>query len=68
MKTTDIWFASYLQVKGYTLSDFEIISRGKGKYEFDISADDWKSEKLTFSNSDISKLKMNFTGLKDLLY
>ncbi len=68
MKTTDIWFASWLQVKGYKLSDFTVINRGKGSYSFDISEEDWKTEKLSFSNSDVSKVKTSFSGLKDLLY
>ena len=68
MKTTDIWFASYLQVKGFKLIDFEVLSRGKGRYEFEITPDQWKTERLAFSNSEISKIKTNFSALKDLLF
>lgn len=68
MKTTDIWFALYLQVKGFKLLDFEVISRGKGKYQFDITPNQWKTEKINFSNSEISKIKTNFSALKDLLF
>ena len=68
MKTTDIWFASYLQFKGFQLIDFEVISRGRGKYDFKISPEQWKNEKLAYSNSETSRIKTNFTGLKDLLF
>ena len=66
--TTDIWFASWLQVKGYKLKDFTVKSRGKGSYTFEITDDQWKNEKLDFSNSEVSKVKTSFSGLKDLLY
>ena len=68
MKTTDIWFAAYLQTMGFKLSDFEVLSRGKGRYEFKISPEDWKTEKLAFSNSEISDIKTKFSTLKDLLF
>jgi hypothetical protein len=68
METTDIWFASFLKLKGYKLVDFTLIGKGKGKYKFDISSVDWKKEKMEFIVSDISKIKQHMEELKDLLY
>lgn len=68
MKTTDLWFAAFLKLKGYKIKDFIVISRGKGQYEFIISEELWKKEKLEFIQSDISRVKQIMEQLKDLLY
>lgn len=68
MRTTDIWFASFLQLKGYTLSNFSILNRGKGSFDFIISEEEWKNMHLAFNSSDISKIKQIQLSLKDLLY
>lgn len=68
MKTSDIWFASWLKTRGYKLLDFEKLDKNRGRYTFDISTETWKKEKLAFSNSDVSSIKLHFTSLKDLLY
>jgi hypothetical protein len=68
VETTDIWFASWLQVKGYKLSDFRTASRGKGSYKFDISDERWKAEKLAFADSDVAKVKVSYSSLRDLLF
>ena len=67
--TTDVWFASYLKgVKGYELSDVTIISKGKGKFHFNISDEEWTREKLNFNKSDINKIKLESISLRDLIY
>ena len=68
MKTTDIWFAAFLRLKGYEITDYNVLSRGKGKFFFDISPSDWKEMKIEFSNSIISGIKLHQIALKDLLY
>jgi hypothetical protein len=68
MKTTDIWFASFLKFKEYSLIDYEVIARGKAKYHFDISDEDWKKMKLEYLNSDLSKLKQIMEEIKDLAF
>jgi len=68
MKTSDIFFAAFLRLKGYSVKDFEVISRGRGKFIFDISEDEWKACKLEFMKSDINKIKLHQEELKDLLY
>lgn len=68
METTDIWFAAFLKFKCYELSDYAVISRGKGKYKFKISSEDYKREKLEFIKHDISKIKQVMEEIKDLLY
>lgn len=68
MNTTDLFFASYLKLKGYKLTNYKVVSRGKGRYFFEITDEEYKKEKLEYSNSDISKIKQISESLKDLLY
>lgn len=68
METTDIWFASYLLYKGFELYDFEVIHRGKGKYKFNITEDEWKKLKLEFSTSETNAIKSHHLSLKDMTY
>jgi len=67
--TTDIWFASFLiELRGYKLHDYHVIARGRGRFNFKISDEDWKREKMLFMQSDVSKLKQGQEKLKDLLF
>lgn len=68
MRTTDLWFAAFLIHKGHTLSDYTVVSRGKGEFCFDVSDAEWKKLKLEFNNSDLSKIKQVIEQLKDLCY
>jgi hypothetical protein len=68
MITCDIWFAAYLKFNGYVIKDFEIIQRGKAKFIFDMSQEDYKKMKLDFIKSDLSKLKQIIEEVKDLAY
>jgi hypothetical protein len=68
METTDIWFAAYLRYKGYEITDFEVMHRGKGKYIFSISEEDWKKLKLEFSKSETNAIKSFHLSLKDMTY
>jgi len=68
MKSTDLWFSAFLKLKGYQLIDFEVVGRGKGKFVFEISEQDWKKERIAFFASDTSRLKQAIEELKDLLY
>jgi len=67
--STDLWFCSYLMLKGFKVAKYEVISRGKGKYFFAISDEDWSKYKLDFNNEDeLNKYKTFIEQLKDLLY
>jgi len=67
--TTDIWFATYIvEVKQIPLADYEVVSRGKGRFKFDITTEKLKALKLAFINSETSKVKQGQERLKDLLY
>jgi len=69
METTDIWFATYIiEVKNIPLKDYIVISRGKGKFKFNITPEELKLLKLEFINSETSKIKQGQERLKDLLY
>lgn len=68
MVTSDIWFASYLLFKGYSVSSFEVTGKGKGTYTFNIDNATWKELKLEFQGSETSAIKAHHISLKDLLY
>ena len=65
--TTDIWFASFLVNKGYDIKKFNVFQRGKGEYFFEVTDEKWKEEKIKFSSSEASRLKMAQIKLKDLV-
>lgn len=66
--TTDLWFSSFLLLKNIKIDKYEVISRGKGKYFFNLSDEDWQKYKLEFNNSEVVKYKSTFEQLKDLVY
>ncbi len=66
--TTDLWFASYLMLKGHKIVNFQSVGNKRGSYFFDIQEEAWKSLKLEFIKSDISKIKQSQEELKDLLF
>lgn len=67
-QTTDIWFSAFLMLKGIKVEKFETLSRGKGKYFFNMNDADWQKYKLEFNNSELVKYKTAIEQLKDLLY
>ena len=66
--STDIWFIAFLVRSGFPVKDFTLIAKGKAKYFFDISDEDWKRCKMEFHNSEISQYKAIFEKLKDLIH
>lgn len=66
--TTDIWFSSFLRMKGHDVKNFEVFSKNKGKFYFDVPEDEWKELRLAFDSSDISKIKLHQIALRDLLH
>lgn len=68
METRDLFFAAFLRLKGYEVSDFKMIDKRKAIYVFGISKEDYKKMKLEFMKSDISKIKQFQEELKDLIF
>lgn len=66
--TTDLWFSAYLISQGHEVSKFDVLNRGKGKYYFNLTDEQWKDYKLKFNNSESAKLKMIMDQLKDLTF
>jgi hypothetical protein len=64
----DVWFISFLKIKGHQMTKYEVIGRGKVKCYFDISDDDWKDLKLEFNKSEISLYKSTIEAIKDLAF
>lgn len=64
----DVWFISFLKIKGHEIDHYEVIARGKVKCHFDISDDEWKELKLEFNKSEISKYKSIIESIKDLSF
>lgn len=65
-ETTDIWFTAFLIIQGHKLAEYDVISRGKVKYKFNLSLDEWHKLKLEFNNSDLIKYKTIVEQIKDL--
>lgn len=68
LSSTDLWFCAFLVSKGHNVTKFDVIARGKAKYYFNISDDEWKKLKLEFNNSELANFKMLIDKLKDLSY
>lgn len=68
MSTTDIWFSAFLKANGYEIIKFDVLSRGKGRYYFQISEEDWKKMKVEFNGSELLKYKYLIESLKDLVF
>ena len=66
--TTDMWFASFMKLKGNQVVNFDVLPKSKGRFYFNVSEDEWKKLKLEFDASDISKIKMHQIALKDMLH
>lgn len=66
--TTDIWFGMFLLQEGHTVEDYAVVKKGKGRYYFDLTEQEWKDAKIAFSKSGINELKMHNMTLKDFLY
>lgn len=66
--TSDLFFAAFLKLKGYEIEDFQVISKGRGKYKFKMTEDEYKKQKIEFVKSDISKVKQHIEELKDLVW
>lgn len=67
-ETTDIWLASFIRMKGHNVADFEVISKNKAKFKFEVSDEEWRKLKMAFDVSDISKIKLHQIALKDLIH
>lgn len=66
--TTDLFFSAFLLIKGIKVEKFEVISRGKGRYFFNLSDEDWGNLKLEFNNGELVRYKTAIEQLKDLTY
>lgn len=66
--TTDLWFSAFLMLNGHKPVKHEVVHRGKAKFYFNLSAQDWSQLRLEFLNSDISKVKQLIEQLKDTAY
>lgn len=64
--SSDVWFISFLIIKGNKIAKYDVIERGRVKCYFEISEDDWKKHKLEFSQSEVSKYKQTIEMLKDM--
>lgn len=64
----DVWFISFLKIKGHEIHHYDVIARGKVKCYFEIPDEDWKELKLEFNKSEISKYKSIIESIKDLSF
>jgi len=67
-KITDVWFSAYLKYRNFKLINYEVIKRGKARFEFEISSAEYKKMKIEFADSEISKIRSQIEELKNLCY
>jgi 5,10-methylene-tetrahydrofolate dehydrogenase/methenyl tetrahydrofolate cyclohydrolase len=68
IQTRDLWIAAFMINEGEKLVKFEVISRGKAKFYFNITDERYNELKLKFFQHDLSKIKQTMEELKDLAY
>lgn len=66
--TTDLWFATFLQLEGEKVADFVKVGPRKGRFRFNITDEKWKEYKLKYYNGVIPKIRQAQEMLKELLY
>jgi len=66
--TKNIKFVAYLRFKNIHAARIDKISRGKARYFFDMSEDDWISLKLQFDKSDEFKYAQCIDAVIDLAH
>jgi len=66
--STDVWFISFLKIKGHSIANYDVIGRGKVKCYFDIDDEKWKNLKLEFNKSEISLYKSTIESIKDMAF
>lgn len=64
--SSDLWFLAFLTIKGYKISEYQVIERGKIRASYDIDEEVWRNLKLEFHNSEVAKYKTTIEQLKDL--
>lgn len=66
--TKDIWFTTYLVViKKQDIIDYVKICERKAEFCFDISDEEWKNFKLSYSKHILSEAKYFQEKIKDLI-
>ena len=66
--TTDLWFASFLRLKGVPLADYDLEQPRKVRYKFKLSDQEWKAYKLEYLGSEFNNLEQLQKQLRDLAY
>ena len=66
-KSRDLWFVSFLLLKGVTYDHFTT-ENNKTVFYFDMNKESWNSYKQEFYDSYASKLKWQIEKLKDLMH
>lgn len=66
-KTKDLWFCSFLRIKGYSITDYTK-DNNKVEFVFDIDNEQWKQLKIEFNSSEMSKVKWEIEKIKDMIF
>jgi len=66
--TKNIKFVAYLRFKNIQISKIERIARGKARYWFDLSEEEWLKLKLQFDNSPEFKYAQCLDAVVDLAH
>jgi len=66
--TKNIKFVAYLRFKGYEISKVERIARGKARYHFELTENEWLHLKLQFDKSQECKYAQCLDAVVDLAH
>lgn len=66
--TKNIKFVAYLRFKGHEILKIERIARGKARYWFDLTEDEWVNLKLEFDRSNECKYAQCLDAVVDLAH
>lgn len=67
-RTKNIKFCAYLRTKGINPKSVEKISRGKGVFVYEMTAEDWQRHKIDFYDSPYLDYANAIEAVKDLCY
>lgn len=67
-ETKNIKLVAYLRFKGIHADKIDIIARGKAKYSFKMTDEEWKAIKQEFDRSDFIRYAACMDAVVDLAY
>lgn len=68
MRTKNVKFSAYLQLKNIHPVDVIKLGHGRAEYVYNISEEDWSKEQIDFNASDFLEYANSLEAIKNLAY